>query len=259
MKRNTFYRKGRNIVYKPLDQFSIRLYQERLGRGFTHPHIYPTGQPDWDHSNVCSATDLIVKLIETITLQNINEQSLQNAGTSSPAFGRLSEVLDNVVKHRESISRVLDLSEIIFEHSTLKKTVDKLYRSGITGNISEIIPDWANIYEVNIEDVSCGTVLKGEINAKDSPMRIIRNLYHTHPEAITRVFSNQRVLNKFIRRQIDEEASVFDLISLEGKSISADWNTPLCEQPSIKNELTRIDVKGQIPVLVVLVNERPCW
>lgn len=259
LKRNTFYRKGRNIVYKPLDQFSIRLYQERLGIQFAHPHIYPTGQPDWGYSKVCSATDLIVKLIETLTLQNIDEQSLQNAGTSSPAFGRLSDVMDNVVKQRESISKVLSLSEIIFNHSILKEAVNTLYCRGLTKSISEIIPDWSNIYEVNIEDVSCGSVLKAEINAKDSPMRIIRNLYHAHPEAISRVFSNQRVLNKFIRRQIDEEASVFDLISIEGESISADWNTPLCDQPSIKNELERLYSERQVPVIVVLANERPWW
>lgn len=259
LKRNTFYRKGRSIAYKPLDQFSIRLYQDRLGKQFAHPHIYPTGQPDWDYSKVCSATDLIVKLIETLTLQNIDEQSLQNASISSPAFGRLSDVMGNVVKHRESISKVLRLSEIIFDHSVLKEAVNTLYCRGLTKSISEIIPDWSNIYEVNIEDVSCGSVLKDEINAKDSPMRIIRNLYHTHPEAITRVFSNQRVLNKFIRRQIDEETSAFDLISIEGESISADWNTPLCDQPFIKNELERLYSERQVPVIVVLVNERPWW
>lgn len=259
LKRNTFYRKGRNIVYKPLDQFSIRLYQERLGRQFAHPHIYPTGQPDWGHSKVCSATDLIVKLIETLTLQNVDGKSLQNAGTSSPVLGRLSDVMDNVVKHRESISKVLSLSEIIFDHSALKEAVNKLYRRGLIKSISEIIPDWSNIYEVNIEAVSCGSVLKAEINAKDSPMRIICNLYHAHPEAITRVFSNQRVLNEFIRRQIDEERSVFDLISIEGESISADWNTPLCNQLFIKNELERLYTERQVPVIVVLISERPWW
>lgn len=259
LKRNTFYRKGRNIAYNPLDQFSIRLYQERLGIQFAHPHVYPTGQPDWDNSKVFSATDLIVKLIDTLTLQNIDEESLQNAGTSSPALGRLSDVMDNVVRHRESISKVLSLPEIIFDHFALKETVNKLYRRGITKSISEIIPDWSNIYEVNIEDVSCGSVLKAEINAKDSPMRIIRNLYHTHPEAITRVFSNQRVLNKFIRRQIDEETSAFDLISIEGEAISADWNTPLCDQLFIKNELERLYTERQVPVIVVLVNESPWW
>lgn len=259
LKRNTFYRKGRNIAYKPLDQFSIRLYQERLGRQFAHPHIYPTGQPDWDHSKICSATDLIVKLIETITLQNIDEQTLQNAHTSSPAFGRLSDVMDNVVKHKESISKVLSLSEIIFDHSALKEAVDNLYCSGLTKSISEIIPDWSNIYEASIEDVSCGSVLMAEINAKDSPVRIIRNLYHSHPEVLAHVISNHRVLSSFIRGQIDEEASVFDLISIEGEPISADWNTPLCEQPFIKNELERLYSERQVPVIVVLVNERPWW
>ena len=153
MKRNIFYRKGRNIIYNPIDQFSILFYQERFGRQFAHPHIYPTGQPDWDHSKVWSPTDLIVRLIETITLRNVYEYSLQHALTSSPIFGKLSEVQSNVMKHREDISRILNCPSIISDSSELKKAVDKYYHDRLIAKFTEIVPDWAEIYEVNIKDV----------------------------------------------------------------------------------------------------------
>ena len=53
---------------------------------------------------------------------------------------------------------------------------------------------------------------------------------------------------------IDEDRSAFELITIEGDSIRADWKTPLCNQPAIKEELARIEAEGETPTFVVSVS-----
>ena len=63
-----------------------------------------------------------------------------------------------------------------------------------------------------------------------------------------------KAIDQLMDGHIDEAKSAFELISLEGDSIRADWKTPLCNQPSIKEELAHIESEGQIPTFVVSVS-----
>jgi hypothetical protein len=54
--------------------------------------------------------------------------------------------------------------------------------------------------------------------------------------------------------QVDESRSAFELISIAGDSIRADWKTALCNQPAIKEEMAHIESEGQVPKFVVTVS-----
>ncbi len=99
-----------------------------------------------------------------------------------------------------------------------------------------------------------GITINRDIDTAESPMGIIRKFYEDDATATTQIFSNQKAIDQLMDGHIDEAKSAFELISLEGDSIRADWKTPLCNQPSIKEELAHIESEGQIPTFVVSVS-----
>ena len=79
-----------------------------------------------------------------------------------------------------------------------------------------------------------GVTINRDIDTADSPMGIIRKFYEEDATAATQIFSNQRAIDQLMDGHIDEAKSAFELLSIEGDSIKADWKTALCNQPAIK-------------------------
>ena len=75
--------------------------------------------------------------------------------------------------------------------------------------------------------------------------------YEEDETAATQIFSNETAIQQLMDGNVDETKSVFELITVSGDSVKADWKTPLCDQPEIKEELARLDTDGQIPTFVV--------
>ena len=93
-----------------------------------------------------------------------------------------------------------------------------------------------------------------DIDTADSPMGIVRKFYEDDPNAASQIFSNQTAIDQLMSGQIDETKSTFELISIDQNNIQADWKAPLCNQPTIKEELANIEAEGQIPSFVVCVS-----
>ena len=73
-------------------------------------------------------------------------------------------------------------------------------------------------------------------------------------DAASQIFSSERAIGQLMDGHIDEDRSAFELITIEGDSIRADWKIPLCNQPAIKEELARIEAEGETPTFVVSVS-----
>ena len=99
-----------------------------------------------------------------------------------------------------------------------------------------------------------GVTINLDIDTADSPMGIVRKFYEEDATAATQIFSNQRAIDQLMDGNIDEAKSTFELLSIEDDSIKANWKTPLCNQPAIKEEMAHIESEGQIPAFVVCVS-----
>ena len=104
-----------------------------------------------------------------------------------------------------------------------------------------------------IENVTCITI-NCDIDTSDTPMSIIRKFYEDDATAATQIFADQKAIDQLMDGHIDEAKSAFELISVEGDSIRADWKTALCNQPAIKEEMAHIESEGQVPTFVVSVS-----
>ena len=89
-----------------------------------------------------------------------------------------------------------------------------------------------------------GVTINRDIDTADSPMGIIRKFYEEDATAATQIFSNQKAIDQLMDGHIDEAKSAFELLSIEGDSIKADWKTALCNQPAIKEEMAHIESEG---------------
>ena len=99
-----------------------------------------------------------------------------------------------------------------------------------------------------------GVTINRDIDTADSPMGIIRKFYEEDATAATQIFSNQKAIDQLMDGHIDEAKSAFELLSIEGDSIKADWKTALCSQLAIKEEMAHIESEGQVPTFVVSVS-----
>ena len=99
-----------------------------------------------------------------------------------------------------------------------------------------------------------GVTINRDIDTADSPMGIIRKFYEEDATAATQIFSNQKAIDQLMDGHIDEAKSAFELLSIDRDSIKADWKTPLCNQPAIKEEMAHIESEGQVPTFVVSVS-----
>ena len=99
-----------------------------------------------------------------------------------------------------------------------------------------------------------GVTINRDIDTTDSPMGIIRKFYEEDATAATQIFSNQQAIDQLMEGLIDDAKSAFELLSIDGDSIKADWKTALCNQPAIKEEMAHIESEGQVPTFVVSVS-----
>ena len=99
-----------------------------------------------------------------------------------------------------------------------------------------------------------GVTINRDIDTADSPIGIIRKFYEEDATAATQIFSNQKAIDQLMDGHIDEAKSAFELLSIDGDSIKADWKTALCNQPAIKEEMAHIESEGQVPRFVVSVS-----
>ena len=99
-----------------------------------------------------------------------------------------------------------------------------------------------------------GVTINRDIDTADSPIGIIRKFYEEDATAATQIFSNQKAIDQLMDGHIDEAKSAFELLSIDGDSIKADWKTALCNQPVIKEEMAHIESEGQVPTFVVSVS-----
>ena len=98
-----------------------------------------------------------------------------------------------------------------------------------------------------------GVTINRDIDIADSPMGIIRKFYEEDPTAVMKIFANQRAIDQLMEGHIDEARLAFELLSIEGDSIKADWKTALCNQLPIKEEMVRIENEGLVPTFLVIV------
>ena len=107
--------------------------------------------------------------------------------------------------------------------------------------------------KVTIETVT-GVTMNREIDTSESPMGIIRKFYEDDATAASQIFSNQRAIDQLMEGNMDEAKSAFELINDEGERIRPNSREPHSKQPSIKEELSKIEAEGQIPTFVVSVS-----
>ena len=107
--------------------------------------------------------------------------------------------------------------------------------------------------KATIETIT-GVVINRDIETSESPMSIVRHFYDEDPTAASQLFANQKAIDQLMDGHIDENKSAFELLSIEGDSIKADWKTALCNQPAIKEEMAHIESEGQVPTFVVSVS-----
>ena len=104
-----------------------------------------------------------------------------------------------------------------------------------------------------IIETAIGVAINRDIDTADSPMVILQKFYKEDAAAASQIFSNNEAIDQLMDGTIDEAKSAFELLTVDGDSIHADWKTPLCSQPSLKEELARIEAEGQVPTFVVSV------
>ena len=104
-----------------------------------------------------------------------------------------------------------------------------------------------------IETVT-GVSMTREIDTSESPLGIIKKFYEQDATAASQIFSNQKAIDQLMEGNVDEAKSSFELISVEGDSIRSSWKEALCNQPAIKEELSKIEAEGQTPTFVVSVS-----
>lgn len=103
-----------------------------------------------------------------------------------------------------------------------------------------------------IETVT-GVKINRDIDTAESPIGILKSFYTEDSTAASQVFSDQKSIDQLMEGNVDEERSAFELITVEGTNIRANWKEPLCNQPAIKEELSKLEAEGQIPTFVVSV------
>ena len=107
--------------------------------------------------------------------------------------------------------------------------------------------------KATIETVT-GVTMTRDIDTSDSPMGIIRKFYEEDATAASQIFSNQKAIEQLMEGDVDENRSSFELLNVDGDSVRANWKEPLCNQPAIKEELSKVEAEGQVPTFVVSVS-----
>lgn len=103
MPRSTFYMKGGDVKINPIQQSQCRFYQRRIGEPFAHPHIYNDGHPCWDKGKREQAVDIMTNIIETLTLENVTEDSVLKGRCASSVMKTGLVALENAKKQESRV------------------------------------------------------------------------------------------------------------------------------------------------------------
>lgn len=64
------------VKYKDLQQGSVRIYQEYIGKAFAHAHVWNCGEPCWDHIPIKDIQTLFTRFVHTLFLTNVTSDSV---------------------------------------------------------------------------------------------------------------------------------------------------------------------------------------
>lgn len=248
--RNTFYKKRGNVYFTPIYQAQCRYYQENIGNQLAHPHVYIDGHPSWDNIRRDTPADFMTNIIETLSLQNVTENSIEIAHCSSAIMGISKEALKNAQEQQNRVISVLKCNPIISNHEKLKRYVYQSWSDKLT----TFFDNGAGT-RVVFENLT-GITVVCEIDMADSPIEIIRQFYAEEEQMALQFFSGSTALSRFMKSDFPEysqENSCFELITIDGDSIKANWKSALLDQLEIKEAMENIVNEDQIPTFVVHV------
>lgn len=101
--RSTFYMRGGDVKINPIQQAQCKYYQINIGEQFAHPHIYSDGHPCWDKGRRDKAADIIANIIETLTLENVTENSVLKGRCASRVMQTGLVALENAKKQESRV------------------------------------------------------------------------------------------------------------------------------------------------------------
>ena len=134
----------------------------------------------------------------------------------------------------------------------MKGAVGRCYNNSVINKQSNKKEEETHM-KATLETVT-GVTINRNIDTSDSPMGIVRKFYEEDATAATQLFANQKAIDQLMDGQVDEAKSAFELLAIEGDSIKTDWKIPLCNQPTVKEEMAHIESEGQVPTFVVSVS-----
>ncbi len=248
--RNTFYKKRGNVHFTPIYQSQCRYYQESIGNQLAHPHVYIDGHPSWDNTRRETPADFLTNVIETLSLQNVTEESIEIGHCSSAIMGISKDALKNSQEQKNRVINVLKCNPIILNHEKLKRYVnqswcDKLMTFFNGGVGTKVV--FENLLGIT---VVC------EIDMADSPIDIVRKFCEDDPKIAVQFFASAYAFSRFIKLDFAESVMVnscFELLTIDGDTIKANWKSALLNQLEIKEAMENIVNEDQIPTFVVWV------
>lgn len=114
--RDTFTFSSGRLTFRPLEQAHIKIYQNREGSPFIHPHIFDNGTPCLNSRCIDSARSLFVWLVQTLIYGNISKDTIGKGRPANHSLGSLPhDILDNVRNHRNYLKT--ELGETIVERN----------------------------------------------------------------------------------------------------------------------------------------------
>lgn len=248
--RSTFYEKRGNVHFTPIYQSQCRYYQECMGNQLAHPHVYIDGYPSWDNIRRDTPADFITNIIETLSLQNVTEDSLKIGLCSSAVMGIHTEALKNAQEQQKRVINVLKSNTIISDHVKLKRYVSESWCDKLTTFMNSGVSA-----RVVFESLS-GVTVVCEIDMADSPMEIVRKFYDEESQMALQFFAGSSALSRFMKSdfpEFSEANSCFELVTIDGDSIKAKWKSALFDQLEIKEAMENIVNENQVPTFVVYV------
>ena len=130
--RSTFYVRRGNVKFTPLQQAQCRFYQQSTGQALAHPHIFSDGHPCWHGGSRERVADFIANIVETLSLQNVTEDSVLVGLCASGVMGVGMRALENARAQQKKLMEELGCLPLITDHRKLERYIDNRWCSKIT-------------------------------------------------------------------------------------------------------------------------------
>jgi hypothetical protein len=130
--RSTFYVRRGDVLFTPIQQAQCRYYQGSIGTQFAHPHVYNDGHPCWDNGKRERAVDFIANIIETLSLQNVTNDSVTVGLCASGVMGVRLDALKNAQNQQKKVMGALKCKPFITDRRKLESYVTKRWGSKST-------------------------------------------------------------------------------------------------------------------------------